>query len=158
MLISRRVFLMASGVTAMSSASLSTATPAAAKAKLWFTGIVRGHAAGGYDTVAYFTQGEAVPGRKDLTIDYDGARWRFSSEENRDLFLENPMAYAPQYGGYCAYATAKGYAAKGEPEVWRVIDGKLYLNYSRYVQSLWLQDVAGFIALADRNWPDSITG
>ena len=76
-------------------------------------------AVGGFDPVAYFTQSEAVAGSKDITAEWDGATWRFASAENRDTFLANPEAYAPQYGGYCAYAAAQGYVAPTVPQACR---------------------------------------
>ncbi|MEL7173254.1 MAG: YHS domain-containing (seleno)protein, partial [Pseudomonadota bacterium] len=82
-----------------------------------------------------------------------GATWRFSSAENRDLFVENPEKYAPQYGGYCAWAVAQGYTAATDPEAWAIVDDKLYLNYNKSVQAKWEKDVPGHIASADGNWP-----
>ena len=76
-----------------------------------------------------------------------------SSSEDRDKFATNPAQYAPQYGGYCSYAVSKGHTASIDPEAWRVVDGKLYLNYSKDVQKSWQQDVPGNIQKADQNWP-----
>ena len=86
-------------------------------------------------------------------LDRAAEQWRFASAENRDLFLANPDAYSPQYGGYCAWAAAQGYTAPGNPKNWSVVDGKLYLNYNDKVQRDWEQDIPGFIAKADANWP-----
>lgn len=118
-----------------------------------FTGLVEGVAVGGYDPVAYFTENKPVKGSEEITADYKGATWRFASSENRDTFLADPERYAPQYGGYCAYAVSTGYTAKADPEAWTVVDGKLYLNYSKGVQSRWSQDIPGNISKADANWP-----
>ena len=82
-----------------------------------------------------------------------GATWRFSTEANRDAFAANPEKYAPQYGGYCAYAVSEGYTASTTPEAWKIVDGKLYLNYSKDVQKIWEQDIPGRIANGDKNWP-----
>jgi hypothetical protein len=107
----------------------------------------------GYDPVAYFTQGRPVKGSKEFTHVWNGAEWRFASAENRDRFAAAPQKYAPQYGGYCAYGVASGYAVKIEPDAWSIVDGKLYLNYDRSVQSAWQKDVPGYIRKADDNWP-----
>lgn len=107
----------------------------------------------GYDPVAYFTEGRPVKGSPAFTHRWNGAAWRFSSAENRDRFAAAPQAYAPQYGGYCAYGVASGYAVKIEPDAWSVADGKLYLNYDRRVQADWRKDVPGYVRKADANWP-----
>jgi hypothetical protein len=86
----------------------------------------------GYDTVAYFTVGKAMVGDPNITADWLGAVWQFASTENRDLFLANPVAYAPQYGGHCADVMAYDATAVQtniDPESWRVINGKLYISY-----------------------------
>jgi YHS domain-containing protein len=118
-----------------------------------FTGLVPGTAVGGYDAVAYHTQGKAVPGSPEFTVQWKGATWRFASQESLDRFRADPEAYAPQYGGYCAYGVAQGYAVKGEPEIWKIVDGKLYLNYDRRIQGRWEVDIAGHIVKADARWP-----
>ena len=103
----------------------------------------------GYDTVAYFTQGMPVEGSEEFTAEHDGATWRFASREHLDLFTADPVKYAPQYGGYCAYGVAKDGLVKIEPENWTILDDKLYLNYDDDVQALWEADVPGFVAAAD---------
>ncbi|PSB22741.1 hypothetical protein C7B61_02425 [filamentous cyanobacterium CCP1] len=107
----------------------------------------------GADPVAYFTQGEAMLGSSEFEYEWNGATWRFTSAEHRDLFASSPEAYAPQYGGYCAYAVSQGGLASIDPEAWRIVDGKLYLNYDAQVQQIWNQDIPGYIASADANWP-----
>jgi YHS domain-containing protein len=94
-----------------------------------------------------------VKGSPELTHQWKGATWRFASAENRERFAAAPEKYAPQYGGYCAYGVASGYAVKIEPDAWSVVDGKLYLNYDRSVQKSWQSDVPGYIRKADVNWP-----
>jgi YHS domain-containing protein len=103
----------------------------------------------GYDTVAYFTVGKPVPGRDNLVHEWMGAKWKFSSQANLDLFKATPEKYAPQYGGYCAFGVAKGVLVKVEPEQFTVREGKLYLNFDADVQAQWLKDPAGFIKIAD---------
>ncbi len=91
----------------------------------------------GADTVAYFKKGKAIIGVSDYSYKWNGANWRFKSAENRDAFAKNPSAYAPQFGGYCAYAVSRGYTASIDPEAWSIVEGKLYLNYSESVRNLW---------------------
>ena len=107
----------------------------------------------GYDPVAYFTVGEPTRGSDRYTAEWQGATYHFASAENRDKFEADPEAYAPQYGGYCAYAVSYGSTASTVPEAWKIVDGKLYLNYSKSVQKRWEKDVPGFISKADSNWP-----
>ena len=110
-------------------------------------------AAGGFDTVAYHTQKAAIPGTPQFRVSWKGAEWQFSSQANLDLFLKEPDRYAPQYGGYCAFAVAAGSTAPGDPRVWDVVDGKLYLNLSTGTQSSWRRDTAGMIQRGNANWP-----
>ena len=112
-----------------------------------------GTAIEGYDPVAYFTQGRPVEGDSEFAHEWMDATWYFASAENRDRFAAAPDKYAPQYGGYCAWAVAHGYTAKIDPAAWTIVDDKLYLNYSKDVQSQWLQDIPGNIAKGDANWP-----
>lgn len=118
-----------------------------------YTGIVKGVAVGGYDPVAYFTQGKPVQGRAELSFEHEGAQWRFASEMNREAFRADPAKYAPQYGGYCAWAVANGYTAKGDPNAWTIAEGKLFLNYNRSVQKGWEKDIPGNVRKGDANWP-----
>ena len=137
--------------TLLLSLLLAFATAAGAqKAEIFADG---GAAIRGYDPVAYFTEGKPVKGKAELTHQWKGTSWRFASAANRDLFAQAPEKYAPQYGGYCAYGVSSGYAVKTEPDAWSVVDGKLYLNYDRGVQSSWLKDPPGYIRKADANWP-----
>ncbi|TNE63869.1 MAG: YHS domain-containing protein [Alphaproteobacteria bacterium] len=118
-----------------------------------YTGLFNDHAVGGYDTVAYFTDAKALKGKKQFSSKYMGAEWRFATQANLDAFLADPARYAPQYGGYCAWAVARGYTASGDPEQWKIVDGKLYLNYNAEVKATWEQDIPGYIAKADVNYP-----
>lgn len=108
----------------------------------------------GADPVAYRLQGKRVDGDKGITAEYRGAVWRFASTAHRDLFLANPGKYAPAYGGYCAWAVSQGYIASIDPDAWKVVDGVLYLNYSKGVQRTWERDIEGNIAAANKNWPN----
>ena len=83
-----------------------------------------------------------------------GPTFLFSSEANRKKFAADPEKYAPQYGGFCALGTANGYKVKTEPDAFKVVDGKLYLNYNRKVLEMWTQDQPGYISRANKNWPE----
>jgi YHS domain-containing protein len=107
----------------------------------------------GYDPVVYFTDGKAIEGHADLEYVWNGARYRFSSKSNRDLFAADPERYAPQYGGYCSWGISQEKVFDGDPTVWKVVDGKLYLNYNRDIEKTWEQDIPGFIERANQRWP-----
>ncbi len=128
-------------------------TAASAGAPEVFTGRFSDLAVGGYDPVAYFEASAPVKGAKEFAYQYEDATWLFSSADNLDQFKQDPEAFAPQYGGYCAWAVAQGYTAPGNPKNWSVRGGRLYLNYDNSVQAKWLKDPDGFIAKADLNWP-----
>jgi YHS domain-containing protein len=112
-----------------------------------------GLAVGGTDVVAYFAAGRPAAGRAEFAHDWNGTLWRFSSAANRDAFAADPQRYVPQYGGFCAWAVAQGYRAPIDPDAWRIVDGKLYLNYSRGVQLRWDLARRSNIEKADANWP-----
>jgi len=112
-----------------------------------------GIAISGFDPVAYFVQSKPVQGSSQFAYSWMGAAWWFASPQDRDLFAANPEKYAPQFGGYCAWAVSNGYTADVDPEAWKIIDGKLYLNYSKSIQRKWEQDVVKRIDDANRNWP-----
>jgi hypothetical protein len=107
----------------------------------------------GYDPVAYFTVHRPVKGFQNISYQWMGATWLFANAEDREKFKEYPGQFAPQFGGYCSYAVSKGHTASIDPEAWRIVDGKLYLNYSKGVQKTWAEDVPGNIQKADQNWP-----
>lgn len=107
----------------------------------------------GYDPVAYFTDSKPMMGLDQFKLSYEGANWYFSSQKNLDLFQSNLSKYMPKYGGYCAFGLAGGYKAPVSPDAWKIVDDKLYLNYSKKVQEDWLADQAEMIKKADENWP-----
>ncbi|WP_170478560.1 YHS domain-containing (seleno)protein [Ruegeria arenilitoris] len=122
-----------------------------------------GFAISGYDVVSYRSldqvpigqaQPEPVRGRADITAEYNGATWAFASEENREKFLANPAYYAPAYDGHCAYGVSRGGKVPANPNLWRIVDDKLYLNITDVVVGFWEEDVPGNINLAEGNWPD----
>lgn len=139
-------------------ASAGLLLPSAALAGRPRTYATLGYAIGGFDPVAYFTEGAPVEGSNAWLLMWNGAIWRFANERNRLRFEMNPQAFAPRYGGYCAYAVAQGATASTVPEAWTVQEGRLYLNYSLDVRSLWRQDIPGNIARADENWPGVLAG
>ncbi len=110
-------------------------------------------AVSGYDVVSYF-EGSGVPtmGREQFTVRHDGADYQFSTAEHAAKFKADPAAFAPQFGGHCAWAMARGSLAPGDPQVYKVVDGKLYLNFNKQVQQQWLADVPGFITKAEAAW------
>ncbi len=110
----------------------------------------------GYDPVAYFTQYKPVKGNQQFLFKYKGAKWLFSSQVNLDAFKANPEKYAPQYGGYCAYAISNGSRASIKPEYFTIHDNKLYLNYSKAVYSKWKKDKEDYITKANAKWPEII--
>lgn len=127
-------------------------------APLIYTESASGLAIRGTDPVAYFTVEKAVAGSSDYEHQWQGATWRFSSQENMELFAANPEQYAPQYGGYCAKAISEGNVVSIDPNAWKIVDGKLYLNYSTDVQKQWTQDIEGNIKLGDENYPKVLKG
>jgi len=129
------------------------AAPAHAAKEPVYTGFLSNVAVGGYDPVAYFREGKPVEGSSAFETEYQGYTYRFSSQANLDDFVADPDAFLPQYGGYCAWAVAQGATASGDPQYWRIVDGKLYLNYDADVQARWEKDIPGFIEKADANWP-----
>lgn len=117
-----------------------------------YTGYFSSKAASGYDVVAFFSEQKPVKGDSDFSYEYQGADWYFSSQENLDKFKQNPEYFAPQYGGYCAWAMASNKTAPGNPPYWTVYNDKLYLNYDQDVVDKWRKDKDGFIKKADAYW------
>lgn len=107
----------------------------------------------GYDVVAYFVDGHPVPGSDNHVIHWKGAIWRFASAEHLALFEANPYAYAPQFGGYCAYGVALGKTSAGDPAAWIIHDGKLYIASSPAIRDRWVQRVNELAQQGHANWP-----
>lgn len=107
----------------------------------------------GYDPVAYFQDDVATKGDPSIQTVQEGLIWQFASAANRDAFLADPARYQPAYGGYCAMGTALERKLDGDPEVWRIADGRLFLNVNKDVQKRWVQDISGNVRTADANWP-----
>lgn len=106
----------------------------------------------GYDLVSYHTSKQPLRGNGYFVSVHDGINYLFSTEENKKAFDANPSKYLPAYGGYCAYGVAVGKKFFSNPEVWRVVDGRLYLNLDTDIQKKWLKDIPGYIKTADKNW------
>lgn len=145
-----RTFVLA---LALAVTPLMAAPPAHADTPPVHTGLLSRVAVGGYDPVAYFTEGRPVRGNAQHRIMHQGYEYRFASAANAAAFRADPARYLPQYGGYCAWAVANGYTAPGNPRNWRIVDGKLYLNYNDEIQQRWERDIPGFIRSANSNWP-----
>jgi YHS domain-containing protein len=107
----------------------------------------------GYDPVAYFTEGRPVPGRSEISVEYGGAKYLFSSTANRDAFNAAPQKYVPQYGGYCAFGVAMSKKFDIDPASWRIVDGKLYFNLNPSILEKWSADAKGYINKSEKNWP-----
>ena len=114
---------------------------------------IPGVAIKGYDPVAYHVGGAPTEGTETHTVDWEGAEWRFASEEHRALFAAAPETYAPAYGGWCAYAVANDRTADIDPQSWKIVEGTLYLNYSPGIKAKWDKDIPGYIKKADESWP-----
>ena len=120
-----------------------------------------GFAVSGFDAVSYFDLSQApvgqsqpapLAGKAGITADYNGATFAFATEANRDAFLADPVKYAPQYDGHCAYGVAKGGKVPGNPTLWRIVDGKLYLNITQNVVGFWEEDIPGNLVKSESNW------
>src|SRR5690606_23466638 len=106
----------------------------------------------GYDLVSYHKGEKPVRGDGKNVVVIDGTTYLFASEENKKAFERDPERYLPAYGGYCAFGVAINKKFVGDPEVWKIVDGTLYLNLDKNIQSNWNQDIQGNITKADWNW------
>ena len=111
-----------------------------------------GVALNGYDAVAYLRAGEARRGLPIFEVEHGGYLWHFESDLNAGHFRDDPGKYVPAYGGYAAMGVAEGYLTEGDPEVWSVRDGRVYLFFSHSLRQRWLQNTAENIRSANRNW------
>lgn len=110
----------------------------------------------GYDPVSYFISEEPKEGKENLTYEYEGAIYQFTSQENLDTFKADPAKYAPAYGGWCAYAVGKGYTADANPKTFKILDGKLLLFYNKFFTNTldkWNKDEEKLSKNAEQNWP-----
>lgn len=151
MLSRRTVLILAAG--APFAAFFATRAPAQAGTKTAAIYANNAIAVDGSDVVAYFAKGGPVQGSAALSFEWNGAMWLFSNAVNRDAFAASPEVFVPQYGGYCAWAVSQGYIAPTTPKAFSIVDGKLYLNFSRSIQRRWERDISALIKAADANWP-----
>ncbi|MFD2204519.1 YHS domain-containing (seleno)protein [Kiloniella antarctica] len=150
----RRLILAFFAVIFASGAALSIApAPSHAAQNQIYTSYFSSVAIDGHDPVAYFKQGKPVEGSKQFQHQWKGVTWLFSSAENLEIFKAAPDFYAPQYGGYCAWAVAQGNTASSDPTAWKIVNNKLYLNYSSDIQRRWEKDISNNIKRGDKNWP-----
>ena len=140
-------------ILALACAPVIATAPSLAKQPAFYTSTKEKLALSGYDPVAYFTVGKPTKGAGSISASYEGATWYFASEANRATFQAGPAQYAPQYGGYCAWAVSQGYTASADPEAWKIVDGKLYVNYSQSVAANWAKDIPTNNSKANANWP-----
>lgn len=99
---------------------------------------IKGIAINGYDPVLYFSTQTAKKGQKKWHWNWQGAEWRFASKETQTAFQQNPEKYAPEFGGYCAFAVSKGFTAKPDPTAWQIEDGKLFLFADEGMKVKWM--------------------
>jgi len=120
-----------------------------------FAGYVQESTTGvlGYDLVSYHTEGKPVRGDGNNLVVIDDVTYLFANEVNKKAFEANPNKYLPAFGGYCAFGASVGKKFVGDPEVWKIVDGTLYLNLDRNIQKMWLEDISGNIVKAEQNWP-----
>ncbi|EGG94918.1 twin-arginine translocation pathway signal sequence domain protein [gamma proteobacterium IMCC1989] len=114
----------------------------------------RGYAVSGYDPVAYFTIGEPTKGDKNISAEWNDVKWLFSTEEHKNLFLANPEKYAPAYDGHCAFAAGIGKKVSAKPTLWKIIDDRLFLNFSKAANKRWLDNPESYIKDGDENWKE----
>ena len=110
-------------------------------------------AAGGYDVVSYHQNAKPQRGNGNHVANYNGATYLFVDNTNKEEFEQNPEKYAPAYGGYCAFGVSVGKKFVGDPDVWKVVNGKLYLNLDTSIQDEWHKDIPENITKANKNWP-----
>ncbi len=134
----------------------TTSTQALAKTISRFSLSAEGFALKGYDTTAYLQTGGPTDGNDATTVEWKGATWRFASEDDADLFRADPDAYAPQFGGYCTRAMSIGREVPGDPEVWRIHDGKLYVFFAPRGGTIFDDGPVPMIELAQAHW-DTLT-
>ncbi|MEM7057374.1 MAG: YHS domain-containing (seleno)protein [Pseudomonadota bacterium] len=146
-MLSRRTLLTGSAAALLA----PHAAVAADKSEIYMD--LQGRALKGYDSVAYHVQRKPMKGNPALSMEWKGAKWLFSTPANLVRFRSEPERWAPQYGGYCAWAVAKGWARPINPTIFRIFDDKLYLNLNMEIHRRWLKKRHTFIAEANEQWP-----
>jgi hypothetical protein len=151
-----RLVGLGTGLLAAAAAIGGLAAPAAIRAATTELIVVdrnSGIAIGGFDPVAYFIDGVAMPGKGDFEASFAGAVWRFRNEGNRGAFLADPDTYLPRFGGYDPTGVARGAAVPGDPRLWVVQGRRLYLFCTAEARDLFAGDAEAVIAAADQRWP-----
>lgn len=142
------------GAFVLAASLLSGVARAELKAGGAYNSLYAGLGAKGYDVVNYFTDGKPAQGKDAYTVEYGGVKWQFVSAEHREQFKADPRKYVPQYGGFCSWGVANGKLFDVDPlNGWRIVDGKLYMNFNADIQKVFDQDPYGFIKRANVNWP-----
>ncbi|RYH03562.1 YHS domain protein [Salipiger sp. IMCC34102] len=114
---------------------------------------VDGVALGGIDPLSYWLDGEPRLGDPTHRILWRDAMWHFADSDRLAAFERNPRGLSPAYGGYCAYALSQGIVVASDPEVFSMVENRLFLNQTHLIRQAWLSDVPGHVASADANWP-----
>ncbi|MEE2809681.1 MAG: YHS domain-containing (seleno)protein [Pseudomonadota bacterium] len=127
-----------------------------AKAQTVYVAVQDGLAIGGYDPVSFHVAHEPMKGHEDHALMWKGAVWLFHSAQNQSRFEANPRAFAPRFGGHCAYGLARGKVFEGDPDTWEIVDGQLYLFRTPRGRSLWLEDQNQMIEAAHAEWPEAL--
>lgn len=107
----------------------------------------------GFDPVAFFTESKPVKGTPDHTVLHNGTIYRFASAQNKALFEMSPKKYEPAFGGYCAFGVSKNVLVNIDPEAFQIVDGRLFLQYSKGARKDFSKDIKGNTVKADANWP-----
>ncbi|MCA0928981.1 YHS domain-containing (seleno)protein [Ruegeria profundi] len=137
----------------LAAAAASMIAPAATAQDMPFFFVAEDAAMAGYDVVSYFDANAPIQGKSEHAVVWRGAKWQFSTAENREAFERDPRAFAPQFGGYCAYAMAHGSLTGSDPMAWQVVGGRLYMTHSLEVERMWRTDSAEYIRKAEAHWP-----
>jgi YHS domain-containing protein len=142
------------GAALIAASVVSAPAHAELKANGAYNSLYAGLGAKGFDVVNYFTEGKPAQGKDTYTVEYAGVKWQFVSAEHRDRFKVEPQKYVPQYGGFCSWGVANGKLFDVDPvNGWRIVDGKLYMNFNADIQKVFDKDPGGFITRANGNWP-----
>lgn len=107
----------------------------------------------GYDLVSYHTGERPQRCNGNHVVEHEGVSYLFTSADNKSVFEKNPQKYLPAYGGYCAFGVSVGKKFIADPEIWEIVDNRLYLNLDNKIKGLWIKDIPGNIAKAQANWP-----
>jgi hypothetical protein len=121
---------------------------------LWgTTNTSSGIALHGYDPVSYFEDGAAVQGQESFTVEWRDAVWQFSSADNKERFAASPDQFAPQFGGFCAFAVSKGFTADPAPDAWHIEGERLYVFADKDVRDEWVATLPdGSLERSRENW------